>query len=116
MKSTAAAETLAAGISIDKEKIMKINLSGFLIVSVPLDIAGNNKNLFTSLTNYPTSIHCFIRANVIVVRFEFEVRNVNAVTWLPGAANPSNSLRKAESQLTGKLKLTLFNGYFSSVL
>lgn len=77
VKSTAAAETLAASEAIDEGKVLKKAFSVLFGFTVPLIIVIDSKDLYTSLSTQRNSIDRSIRADVNIIRFDFEIGNVN---------------------------------------
>lgn len=60
-----------------------------LQVTIDLLIVVDPKDLYTTLTTKRQSIDCSIRGDIEVIRYEFEMRNVAKVVWIPGEANPA---------------------------
>lgn len=58
-------------------------------------------------TTQRNSIHRSIRADVSIILFEFEVRNVNVFVWIPGANNLADPGTKQDSSITDGLQPTL---------
>ena len=70
----------------------------------------DSKDLFSSLSTQRQSIDRSIRGDVACIRFEFQVHNINYITWIPGSINLADPLTKTDSPLTDALVLTLFTG------
>ena len=109
-KSIGAAEILAASEAIDEGKTLKRALSTLLRITVPLIVAVDSKDLYTSLSTRRNSIDKSIRADVNVIRFEYEVGNVDIMCWLPGSVNPADPGTKTDSPLTQALQLLMHSG------
>ena len=113
VKSTAAAEILAAGEAIDDGKMLTQTLSILLGRKIELLIVLDSKDLFTSLSTQRNSIDKSVRGDVNVIRFEFEVGNVAEFIWVPGSKNIADPCTKADSPLIESLCLTLADGKMS---
>ena len=109
-KSIGAAEILAASEVIDEGKTLKAALSALLMIRVPLIVAVDSKDLYTSLSTRRNSIDKSIRAAVNVIRFEYEVGNVDVMCWLPGSVNPADPGTKTNSPLIQVLQLLMHSG------
>lgn len=107
VKSIGAAEILAAFEAIDEGKTLSKAFSSLLGIAVGLIIALDTKNLYTSLSTRRNSIDRSIRADVNVIRYEFETRNVNRITWIPGNFNLADPGTKTDSPPTQTLQLML---------
>jgi len=110
VKSSTAAETLAAGEAIDNGQMLKDALSFVLGIKIHLTIVVDSKDLYTSLTTQRNSIDRSIRADVNIIRFEYEVGNVDEIVWIPGSTNLADPGTKPDSALSEALQLTLFEG------
>lgn len=100
VKSVGAAEILAAGEAIDEGKIIAQAYSILLGMKMDLLIALDSKDLFQSLSTQRNSIDKFIRADVNVIRHEFETQNVHKIMWIPGKQNLADPGTKAGSPLS----------------
>ena len=110
VKSSAAAETLAAAEAIDEGKTLKSTLTSVLQIDVPFYLVVDTKDLYTSLSTKKNSIDKSIRADVNVIRYEFETQNVNKIFWIPGSTNISDPGTKPKSSLSELLKITMATG------
>lgn len=110
VKSIGAAEILAAGAAIDEGKLVRKAFQKLLNVDVTLSIAVDSKDLFTTLSTCRNSADRSIRADVNVIRFEFETHNITKMIWIPGKVNPADCLTKRNSPLVDALQLILYSG------
>lgn len=113
VKSIGAAEILAAGEAIDEGKVLAKAYEVLLGMNIDLLIAVDSKDLFETLSTCRNSIDRSIRADVSVIRYEFETQKVNRIFWIPGKVNLADPLTKPNSPLTQALQLTLFSGDIS---
>lgn len=113
VRSTAAAEILAAGEAIDEGKMIAHTVSLLFGIKVELIIILDSKDLFTSLSTQKNSIDKSVRADVSVIRFEFECGNVSTFKWIPGKNNLADPGTKPDSPLTESLCITLAEGRLS---
>lgn len=72
VKSIGAAEILVGTEGIDGGKILKTLFSVTYRMNIPLHIVLDTKDISTSLSSQRNSIDESIRADVNIVRFEFE--------------------------------------------
>ena len=110
VKSIGAAEILAAGAAIDEGKMLVKAYEKLLNVSVAHIVAVDSKDLFTTLSTCRNATDRSIRADVSVIRYEFETRNVSTMIWLPGKSNLADPLTKPDSPLELPLQLMMFSG------
>ena len=110
MRSTAAAEVLAVGEGLDEGKVIKSVISLVLNHSVKLLVATDSKDLFTSLSTQRNSIDKSIRADVNVIRYEFQTRSVDKIVWVPGKVNLADPGTKRDSALTETLQALMTTG------
>lgn len=108
--STVAAEILAAAEAIEEGKILKSALSTVFAIKVRLIVAVDSKDLYTTLSTLRNATDRFIRADVNMVRFDFETGNIDEVVWIPGSVNPADPGTKLNSPLTTSLQLALCTG------
>ena len=101
---------MAAGEAIDEGKIIAQAYSTLLGYKVNLIVALDSKDLFQSLSTQRNSIDKSIRADVNVIRHEFETKNVHKIMWIPGKQNLSDPGTKCDSPLSISLQLMLFTG------
>lgn len=69
-----------------------------------------SKIFFTSLSTQRNSTDHSIRRDDSFIRFEYQVGNVEEITWIPGRVSIADPLTKKFSCLTEALKLSLQNG------
>ena len=110
VRSIGAAEILAVGEAVDEGKTLKSAVSTILGINVKLLVATDSKDLFNSLSTQRNSIDKSIRADVNLIRFEYETHSVNTVVWIPGKCNPADPGTKRDSPLTDVLRLMLYTG------
>ena len=65
----------------------------------------DSKDLFETLSTCRNSIDRSIRADVSVIRYEFETHKVNRIIWIPGKLNLEDTLTKTNSPLVDPLQL-----------
>lgn len=53
-------------------------------IEVGVHLCVDSKYFFTSLSSQRNSIHGSIRGDVASITFEFQVGNVNHISWIPG--------------------------------
>ena len=110
VRSIGSAETLAVGEAIDEGKLLKEAISLLLQIDVQLIIVTDSKDLYNSLSTQRNATDKSIRADVNVIRYEFETNSVNEMVWVPGRVNLADPGTKRDSQLTDALQLLLFTG------
>lgn len=110
VKSVPAAEILAAGEAIDEAKCIAHAYSELLGMHTGIRLCVDSKDLFSSLSTQRNSIDRSIRADVACIRYEFQVRNIEEITWIPGKLNLADVLTKKDSAISEALQLTLFKG------
>lgn len=110
VRSIAAAEVLAASEAIDEGKILKSTFSTLLSSPVRLVIIVDSKDLYTSLSTRRNSVDKSIRADVNLIRFEYEMRTVDEFCWVPGAVNLADPGTKTDSPLCQSLQLLMHSG------
>lgn len=113
VKSIGAAEIMAVGEAIDDGKVLKSALSTILGFKLQLTVITDSKDLYTSLSTQRNSVDKSIRADVNVIRFEYETHAVDTVAWIPGRTNPADVGTKRDSPLCDALSLMLFTGKLS---
>lgn len=111
VKSTGAAEILAAGEAIDEGKVLHDALQLILATKIDLWIAVDRKELYTSFSTQMNSIDKSIRADVNIIRFDFETKAINRMFWIPGRCNLSDPGTRQDSPLRDTLNLTLQTGH-----
>lgn len=110
VRSTAGAELLAAGYSIDEGKILRNVYQDVLGISVNLDNVVDSTDLWTTLSTCRDSLDKSIRGNDGRIRCEFETKQVSKMIWVPGTVNLSDPVTKPNSPLCSTLQLMLFSG------
>eukprot|EP00178_Gracilaria_changii_P001336 TRINITY_DN1187_c0_g1_i1.p1 TRINITY_DN1187_c0_g1~~TRINITY_DN1187_c0_g1_i1.p1 ORF type:complete len:639 (-),score=88.06 TRINITY_DN1187_c0_g1_i1:5196-7112(-) len=110
VKSIGSAEVLAAGCAIDEGKVLKRAFSKLLDVEVSLLVVVDSKDLFDTLSTCRNATDRSIRADVSVIRYEFETYQVSRMSWIPGKLNFADPLTKLDSPLCSALELLLFKG------
>ena len=110
VKSIGAAEILAAGEAIDEGKVLVNAYRVLLGMDIDLMISLDSKDLFETLSTCRNSIDRSIRADVSVIRYEFETQNVNRFFWIPGKVNLADPLTKTNSPLVQPLQLSMYSG------
>lgn len=110
VKSIGTAETLAAGEGIDEGKVIAKTFEVLLGTEVQLFIVVDSKDLFTTLSTCRNASDRSIRADVSVIRFEFETQCVSRMIWVPGKTNLADPGTKPNSPLDQALQLMLFTG------
>lgn len=70
-----------------------------LQVTIDLIIVVDSKDLYTTLTTKRQSIDRSVPGDIRVIRYEFEIRNVVKVVWIPGRSNPADIGTKFDSSL-----------------
>lgn len=109
-KSVGAAQTFAAGESIDEGKILAKAYEVLMGVQVDLWIAVDSKDLYATLTTCRNATDRAIRGDVNFTRYEFETCAVSKMFWLPGSINIADPGTKPNSPLAQTLSLLLSSG------
>eukprot|EP00171_Calliarthron_tuberculosum_P001292 IDg1292t1 len=110
VRSIGSAEILAAGEAIDMGKTIVKSYERLLNVKVDNLIVVDTKDLYSSLSTCRNSIDKSIRADVSVIRYEFETKNISRMVWIPGKCNLADAGTKPNSPLTNALQLMMFSG------
>ena len=113
VKSVGAAEILAASEAIDEGKVLKQALSTLLGIPLRLIIALDSLDLFTALSTQKNSIDKSIRADVNVIRYEYETQHADDMIWIPGRVNLTDPGTKTDSPLTQAMIQTMACGKLS---
>ena len=108
--SSASAEVLAAGCAINEGNMIKEAYKTLLGIEVHLCVVLDSKDLFLSLSTCRTPEDKSIRADVQILRYNFERHYLNRLIWIPGSLNIADSLTKKDSPLAETLQLMLFDG------
>ena len=82
-------------------------------IEIELLVALDSKDLFDTLSTCRNSNDRSIRADVSVIRYEFETQKVNRMTWIPGNVNVADPVTKPNNPLVQALKLSFFTGELS---
>ena len=114
VKSIGDAEILAAGETIDEGKVLANAYRELLHMEIELLVALDSKDLFETLSTCRNSIDRSIRADVSVIRYEFETQKVNRMSWIPGKVNLADPVTKPNSPLVEALQLSFFTGELST--
>lgn len=99
VKSIGAAKILAASESIDEGKCLKRPAALLFGIDISIIIALDSRDLYTSLSTQRNSIDNLIRADINVLRYEFETKNVNEMVWIPGCVILTDTGIKTDSRL-----------------
>lgn len=76
VRSIGLAQTIAAGAVIDEGKFFAASFLALLNVETKLQVCVDSKDLWDSLTTCHESTDKSVKANVSVIRYEFETKNV----------------------------------------
>lgn len=68
----------------------------------------DSEDFFTSLSTQWNSVKRSIRRDVSAIRFGFQSRAVEKISWVPGTVHLADPLTKGHSALTQMLQLKLF--------
>lgn len=90
VRSIGAAKILAAGEAVDEVKMLARTRLLIYSYLIPLRIALDSKDQFTSLYSQRSPIEKSIRADENANRYEFERKNIDGVIWIPGRENLSD--------------------------
>ena len=116
VKSVGAAEILAAGEAIDEGKLLKFAVSTLLPFTIDFMLVVDSRDLYNTLSTCRNSADRSIRADVSVIRYEFESENVSRIMWVPGKVNLADACTKQNSPLTESLQFLLCSGKIPSDL
>lgn len=111
VKSIASSEVLAAGEGVDEGKQLARTYKKLLQLDVPLTVLVDSKDLFTSISTCRVPEDKSIRADLELLRYYYETKQLNELIWIPGSTNLSDSLTKKDSPLCNVLQLMLFDGF-----
>lgn len=98
VRSTAAAEVLAAGQALHKIVCIRDALAHLLNINVSLAILVNSKDLYSSLSLQRPYTNESVRGDVNIIRYNFET-SVHLFGWICGMFNPSDVGTKNNSLL-----------------
>lgn len=104
--SIGAAEIVAAREAIDERNMLARNMSSIVNVRIPVIVALDRGDLFTSHSTQRNSVNKSIRCDFNVIRYEFDGRNVAKFVWNPGNQNLADPGSKIDSPLRSALRLT----------
>lgn len=110
VRSIGSAEIIAAGIAIDEGKLLVKAYETLLSIKIDLRVAVDSKDLWDSLSSCHEPTDKSVKADVNVIRFEFETKNVNYMTWISGKLNLADPLTKKDSPIGKSLQLLMFSG------
>lgn len=94
---------------------MRDSLQILMETEIELWIAVGRKDLYISLSTQRNSIDKSIRADVNIIRFDFETKVLNRMFWIPGRCNLSDPGTKQDSPLQDTLNLALIPDEFRSI-
>lgn len=109
-KSIGSADVLATGFGIDEGILTSAALSILLSAQIPVTVVADSKDLFDSLTSCHVPEDKSIRADVQLIRYYFETRQIHKMVWVPGSLNLADPLTKKDSSLCDALQILLFDG------
>ena len=110
VKSTASAETIAAGDAFEDAKLLAELYSLLLVSGIETTLFVDSKDLFHSLSTCRVPEDKSIRADVSLLRYYFETGSLKKCVWIPGKLNPADALTKLESHLCHQLQLMMYTG------
>lgn len=116
VRSIGADEILAAGELIDEEKILAACIGTVNKTFILLHIVLDSHDLFLPFPTQRQSISKPLRADVSLIRFEFESRNVAEFTWIPGRLNLADVVTKAGRPVIDASQLTLADERIAAVI
>lgn len=93
--------------AIEKGKMLKTAISDILGMPGQTAILIDSKDLYSSFSTRRNSISRSIRAEVNVISFEFEVKNVDVMCWIPRSLSLADPGTKTESPLTQWVQLLM---------
>lgn len=79
-------------------------------MNIELVIMVDSKDLYGSLSTCRSATDKSIRADVSLIRYEFETRKINCMVWIPGKLNPADAITKPDSPLCQTMQLLMFSG------
>jgi len=82
-------------------------LESLLRVQTKLRVCVDSKDLWDSLATCHAPTDKCVRADINVIRYEFETENASVMTWIPGNINPVNALTKTDTPMLKCLQLML---------
>ena len=88
----------------------KFALSEMLGITAKLIIVTDSKDLYNSLSTQRNATDRSVRADVNVIRFDFETKAVDEMVWIPGRTNLADPGTKRDSALAEALQILLLTG------
>ena len=85
-----------------------------LNIEIGLNIIVDSKDLYTTLSTCKNSIDRSIRGDVSVIRYEFEAKNITAMSCIPGKTNLADAYTKQNSPLVQPLQNILHESKIDS--
>lgn len=110
VSSIGAAEILTAVEAIEEGKIIAQTLSSLYSTTVPLIVAIDSMDLFTSLSTHPNSTEKSNSADFNVFRHERDRRSVARFVWIPNKENIADLGTKPDGPLVKVLQLYMADG------
>lgn len=73
--------------------------------------------MYNSLSTYRNAVDRSIRADINIIRYEYEIGAIRNIVWIPGSTSPADPATKKDIALTYAVKLMMHSGvipfYFS---
>ena len=113
VKSTASAEVLATGAAADEGILLKHACFKIFGVNVGLHVILDTMDLYDTISTKRLPTDKAIKGDVASLRYDFEIRAIDKMIWIPGKFNLSDPLTKRDSPLEKSLQLTLHTGLIS---
>lgn len=110
VRSIGSAETIASGFSIDQRKLIAKSYEELLDIKTSLGIAVYSMDLQKPVTTCHEPSDKSVSTDIKVIRYEFETKNVNWMTWLPGKITLADPLSKKDSLMVKPLQLLMYTG------
>jgi len=110
VRSIGSAETIAAGFAIDEGKMLAKAYNHLLNIEVEVGIAVDSMDLWNTLTTCHEPNDKSVCADVKVIRYEFETKNISWMRWIPGKINLSDPTTKKDSPMVQALQLMMYDG------
>lgn len=109
-KSSASAEILAASEAVDDGRVIRKCLSRVFNMYVSLVMVVDSKDSLSSLSTSRVPQEKSIAADVTLLRYYFETKQLDKLVWIPGKINIADALTKRDSPLCNALQLLMFDG------
>lgn len=116
VKSVASAEVLGTGAAFDESVLLKHTYSKLLGISVRLFLVVDSKDLYDTISTKRLPTDKSIKCEVASLRYDFEIRAIDKIIWVPGKFNLADPLTKHDIPIEKSLQLTLYCGTISSDL